>query len=50
MSWVTLAVGVMSMGGVVALALANQAEAATALGDTAAAVCAVGGSLAMHRR
>ncbi|MFI6125427.1 hypothetical protein ACIBCU_37920 [Streptomyces sp. NPDC051064] len=50
MGWATLAVGVVSMGSVVALALANQAEAATALGSTAAAVCTVGGGLAMHRR
>jgi hypothetical protein len=48
--WAILVVGVLSMAGVIVLALTNRPEAATALGSTAAAVCTVGGSLLMHRR
>ncbi|MCX4417888.1 MULTISPECIES: hypothetical protein [Streptomyces] len=50
MGWTILLIGVLSMVGVVVLALFDRPEAAAALGSTAAAVCTVGGSLAMHRR
>ncbi|MEU0297870.1 hypothetical protein ABZ252_00005 [Streptomyces sp. NPDC006175] len=40
----------LSMVGVVVLALFDRPEAASALGSTAEAVCIVGGSLAMHRK
>ncbi|MDX2748294.1 hypothetical protein [Streptomyces sp. NRRL_B-2557] len=40
----------LSMAGVVVLALTDRPEAAVALGSTAAAVCTAGGGLAMHRR
>ncbi|MFC3236917.1 hypothetical protein [Streptomyces nitrosporeus] len=45
-----LFVGVLSMTGVLVLALTDRTEAAVALGSTAAAVCTIGGSLFMHRR
>ncbi|GGZ30115.1 hypothetical protein GCM10010327_70410 [Streptomyces nitrosporeus] len=48
--WVILFVGVLSMTGVLVLALTDRTEAAVALGSTAAAVCTIGGSLFMHRR
>lgn len=50
MGWSILLVGVLSMAGVVVLALTDRPEAAVALGSTAAAVCTAGGGLAMHRR
>ncbi|MGW8863369.1 hypothetical protein ACWGNY_30865 [[Kitasatospora] papulosa] len=50
MGWATLFVGVASMAGVVGLAVTDQAEAAAALGSTAAAVCTGVVSLARHRQ
>lgn len=50
MGWATLVVGVLGMAGVTVLAIAGGPEAATVLGTTTAAVCAVGGTLAAHRR
>ncbi|WOP07022.1 hypothetical protein R2B67_35890 [Streptomyces cyaneofuscatus] len=51
MGWATLVVGVLGMAGVTVLAIAGGGpEAATVLGTTTTAVCAVGGTLAAHRR
>ncbi|MFI5726756.1 hypothetical protein [Streptomyces cyaneofuscatus] len=50
MGWATLVVGVLGMAGVTVLAIAGGPEAATVLGTTTTAVCAVGGTLAAHRR
>ncbi|XMN11259.1 hypothetical protein ACK8N7_37220 [Streptomyces griseobrunneus] len=50
MSWATLVVGVLGMAGVTVLAITGGPEAATVLGTTTAAVCAVGGTLAAHHR
>lgn len=48
--WVILLVGVLSVVGVVILALVDRTEAATAIGSTAVPLCTVGGSLLVQRR